>query len=54
MNTNWFLAILVIKKIIDEDTATELARKLDITTYSHDFTDALEDIQKLLDEIESE
>ena len=51
MNTNWFLAILVEKKILDKDVAIELAHKLDNTTYSHDFEDALEDIQKLLKEI---
>lgn len=54
MNTNWFLAILVEKKVLDEGTATELAHRLDNTTYSHDFVDALEDIQKLFKEIDAE
>lgn len=52
MNTNWFLAVLVEKDILDENVATELAQKLEITTYSHDFEDALNDIHKLMVDIE--
>ena len=52
MNTNWFLAILVEKKIIEKDIASELAKELEYTTYSHSFDAALEDIQKLLKQIQ--
>ena len=52
MYTNWFLAILVEKKVIDKETATDLAKALDSTTYSHDFTDALADIKRILIEIQ--
>lgn len=52
MNYNWFLAILVEKKVLDEETAAALAKELDTTTYSHDFDEALIDIRKILKEIE--
>lgn len=53
MNTNWFLAVLVEKDILDKAVATELAKALDATTYSHDFGDALNDIHGLLATIEN-
>lgn len=53
MNTNWFLAILVEKKILDKEVASELAKALDTTTYSHAFEDAHDDIKKILKDIEA-
>lgn len=51
MNVNWFLAILVEKKILEKDVASELAKVLDTTTYSSSFNEAHSDIKKILKDI---
>ena len=51
MHTNWFLAILVEKKILEKDVAVELAKVLDTTAYSSSFNEAHDDIKRILKDI---
>jgi len=50
---NWILSLLVEKKVLKESDAKELAKEFELMTYSHNFDDALKDVRKLLDTIES-
>lgn len=53
MNINWILSLLVHKKLITEDEAEHLSKKLAFTVYPQNFKDAHKIIKSLLDEVES-